>query len=223
MLSKTNYKVSSPYSRWHRNSVDDKEEWVCTFDSNRAGNNGTLTLGVVSNSQYAGEIAWVDRNTRNDTWSINVTAVSTSSKMDPPITSWSATISTEDSSLAWPQNLLDWYFSDIGGATWSPDDLTYRYPCNTTLPDFKFALGNGTFTIPGSYLPYQRDPSGRTCITLATGDNSTESGHEYSFGMWWSQLGVLILDYENGKVGFANKAMPLPTFAPTSLEAVPFN
>ncbi|CRG92898.1 Penicillopepsin [Talaromyces islandicus] len=202
---------------------DQLQGWVCTLDSYRAWNNGTLTIGATPSLQYADEIAWVDRNPRDDgIWSINITAVSSGGKIDPSVTSWSASVSTEVVSLVWPQRLLDWYFAGISGAAWSPNDVTYRYPCNTTLPDFQFALGNGTFTIPGSYLPYQRDESGTTCITLVTGDNSTESDHEYSFGMWWSQIGVLIFDYENGKVGFANKTMPLPVFAPSSLQVITF-
>jgi hypothetical protein len=122
---------------------------------------------------------------------------------NPPISTWSAAVSTEEQSLVWPQRLLDWYFTGID-ATWSVADNTYRYPCNATLPDFTFGLGNGTFTIPGTYMPYQRDVTSTTCITIVTGDNSTDSSHEYTFGLGWSQLGVLALDYENYRVGFMN-------------------
>ncbi|KAH8691829.1 putative endothiapepsin precursor, partial [Talaromyces proteolyticus] len=199
------------------------KEWTCMFDSSREWRNGTVKFGEVSPADYSGDIAWAGRVIDDDeTWAINLTAISAGSRTDPPIKSWSVAISTADISLQWPQKLLDWYFSGINGATWSSYDNTYRYPCNSVLPDFVFGLGNGTFTIPGVYMPYQRDSSGETCVTLLTGDNSTDPKHLYSFGTWWSQLGVLILDYQNAQVGFANKKNPLPIFSLPLLEEIDF-
>ncbi|EED22539.1 endothiapepsin precursor, putative [Talaromyces stipitatus ATCC 10500] len=194
-------------------------EWKCSFDLYRAWKNGTLTFGALENPNNRADIAWAERNANQPTWSINITAISAGSRKNPPIATWSATISTEEQSLVWPQKLLDWYFTGVG-ATWSAAKNTYRYPCNATLPDFTFGFGNGTFTIPGAYLPYQRDQTGTTCVTIITGDNSTDSDYEYSFGSWWSQLGVLILDYEHSQVGFMNKSTPLPAFGISSLESV---
>ncbi|EED23136.1 hypothetical protein TSTA_065890 [Talaromyces stipitatus ATCC 10500] len=108
-------------------------------------------------------------------------------------------------------------------STWSAFDNTYRYPYNATLPDFTFGIGNGTFTIPGTYMPYQRDQAGTTCISIITGDNSTDSSHEYIFGAWWAQLGVLILDYEHSQVGFMNKSTPLPKFTTAALDIIAMN
>lgn len=102
----------------------------------------------------------------------------------------------------------------FGRKSWSAADNTYRYSCNTNLPDFTFGIRNGTFIIPSTYMPYQRDQAGTTCISIITGDNSTDSNHEYTFGTWWSQLGVLILDYGNSQVGVMNKSSPLPIFLP---------
>jgi hypothetical protein len=131
---------------------------------------------------------------------------------------WTAKIASADQSLTWPQSLLDWYFEAIPSSIWSPADQTYRYSCNETLPDFVFSIGNGTFTIPGTYLPYKKNQGNTTCITIITGDNSTESTiFGYPFGSWWAELGVLILDYENSRVGFANKSTPLPSFRTESL------
>ncbi|OKL55227.1 hypothetical protein UA08_09504 [Talaromyces atroroseus] len=197
-------------------------EWKCALDSSRAWKNGTWTFGSLESLGNRDSIAWADRNFYPPTWSINITAISAGTRKDPPITTWSATVATEEQSLIWPQKLLDWYFADID-STWSPADNTYRYPCNATLPDFTFGIGNGTFTIPSTYMPYQRDQAGTTCISIITGDNSTDPGHEYTFGSWWAQLGVLILDYEHTQVGFMNKSTPLPTFGTSSLEKVAMN
>jgi hypothetical protein len=189
------------------------------IDSYRAWNNGTLCFGAV---ESPGAIAWAERNTGHASWSINLTAISAGNRTNPPVTTWSATVSTEDLSLTWPQQLLDWYFKGIN-FTWSPSDNTYRYPYNKTLPNVIYTLGNGTFTIPGSHMPYQRDKNSLTCIPIVTGDNSTEWDHEYAFGLWWTQLGLLILDYQNSRVGFAKKSTQLPAFETASLEIVPFN
>jgi hypothetical protein len=187
----------------------------CSIDLFREWNNGTWTLGLPYGSGNVADIAWVTRNDDQTTWSINITAISAG---EVPLTStWSATVSTQEQSLVWPQKLLDWYFTGVD-ATWSAADNTYRYPCNATLPDFTFGFGNGTFTIPGTYMPYQRDDTSTTCITIVTADNSTDSSHEYTFGTGWLQLGVLVLDYENSQVGFMNKSSPLPIFDVSSLE-----
>uniref|UniRef100_A0A093VGA3 Podosporapepsin n=1 Tax=Talaromyces marneffei PM1 TaxID=1077442 RepID=A0A093VGA3_TALMA len=166
--------------------------------------------------EYSGDIAWTEQN--SDRWTVNLTMISAGDRINPPDPQWSAAVATEDLSLSWPQYLLDWYFQGIN-ATWSAFDKTYRYPCNITLPDFVFAVGNGTFRVPGSYLPYQRDLSGN-CISIITGTNSTSA--DYTFGSWWVQLGFLVLDFENSRVGFANKSTPLPSYGVSSLEVVPF-
>ncbi|EEA23690.1 podosporapepsin precursor, putative [Talaromyces marneffei ATCC 18224] len=196
---------------------DQVTECKCALDSFRVWKNGTWTFGSLDSIENSSNIAWTQRNNNKPTWSINITAISAGSMNNPPISTWSAAVSTEERSLVWPQKLLDWYFTDVD-ATWSVADNTYRYPCNVTLPDFTFGLGNGTFTIPGSYMLYQRDVTSTTCITIVTGDNSTDSSHEYSFGLGWSQLGVLVLDYENYQVGFMNKSSSLPIFDIPSLE-----
>ena len=197
-------------------------EWKCALDSSRAWRNGTWIFGSLESLGNRNNIAWANRNVHRPTWSINITAISAGIRNNPPISTWSATVSTEEQSLVWPRKLLDWYFTGID-STWSPADSTYRYPCNATLPDFTFGIGNGTFTIPGTYMPYRRSPSGTTCISVITGDSSTDSSHEYTFGSWWAQLGVLILDYEHGQVGFMNKSTPLPTFGVSSLESIPMH
>lgn len=194
-------------------------EWKCVFDSFRAWKNGTWSLGSIESLGNRADIAWTKRNVNQPTWSINITAISADNKKNPPVTTWSATVSTEEQSLIWPQKLLDWYFSGIN-STWSAIDNTYRYPCTTKLPDFTFGLGNGTFVIPGTYMPYQRDQTNTTCIPIVTGDNSTDWDHEYIFGFQWIQVGILILDYEYGQVGFMNKSTPLPAFDIASLETI---
>jgi hypothetical protein len=93
------------------------------------------------------------------------------------------------------------------------------YPLQPSdLPDFTFGIGNGTFAIPGTYMLYQREVTSTTCITIVTGDNFTHSSHEYTFSLGWSQLGMLVLDYENYQAGFMNKSSPLPIFDIPSLE-----
>ncbi|KAE8553632.1 hypothetical protein EYB25_005014 [Talaromyces marneffei] len=197
-------------------------EWKCTLDSSRKWKNGTWTFGSLEGMDPRSDIAWADRNVAQPTWSVNLTAISAGSRKNPPISTWSATVSTVEQSLVWPQKLLDWYFTGID-STWSAFDNTYRYPCNTSLPDFTFGMGNGTFTIPGTYMPYQRDPTSTTCISIITGDNSTDPSHEYTFGSWWAQLGVLILDYEHSQVGFMNKSTPLPEFTTAALDIIAMN
>ncbi|KAF3404142.1 hypothetical protein DPV78_003412 [Talaromyces pinophilus] len=197
-------------------------EWKCALDSSREWKNGTWMFGSLESLDYGAAIAWADRNIKQPTWSFNISAISAGSRTNPPISTWSATVSTAEQSLVWPQKLLDWYFSGIE-STWSAFDNTYRYPCNASLPDFTFGIGNGTFTIPGAYMPYQRNPTSTTCISIITGDNSTDSSHEYTFGSWWAQLGVIILDYEHGQVGFMNKSTPLPKFTTAALDIIAMN
>lgn len=196
-------------------------EWKCSIDVFREWKNGTCDFGSLKSLDDA-NIAWANRNDIQSAWSINITAIAAGSRRNPPIGTWSAAISTEEQSLVWPQKLLDWFFTGLN-ATWSASDNTYRYPCEETLPNFTFILGNGTFTIPGTYMPYQRDNTSTTCISIVTGDNSTDWNHEYTFGIWWAQLGVLILDYEHSQVGFMKKSTPLPTFSTSTLEIVTMN
>jgi hypothetical protein len=76
------------------------------------------------------------------------------------------------------------------------------------------------FRVPGSYLPYQRDSSGRNCMSIITTNNSTDAS--YTFGLWWAQLGLLVLDYKNYQLGFANKSTSLPAMNISSLKVVAF-
>ncbi|KUL81405.1 hypothetical protein ZTR_10264 [Talaromyces verruculosus] len=177
-------------------------EWKCSLDSSREWRNGTWIFGTLESLDDRAAIAWADRNIDQPNWSVNISAISAGSRENPPVSTWSATVSTAEQSLVWPQKLLDWYFSGID-STWSALDNTYRYPCNASLPNFTFGIGNGTFTIPG--------------------DNSTDLGHQYTFGLWWAQVGVLILDYEHSRVGFMNKSTPLPKFTTAALDIIAMN
>lgn len=189
----------------------------CYFDLSRAEMNGTWALGSPENPGNQMGVAWTKVNHGNTSWSINITAISAGSRRDSPVQTWSATVSTANSSLYLPQKVLDWYFEPVFNATWWPVAQTYQYPCDTSLPDFEFGLGNGTFTIPGDYLPYEHDEAGTNCITLFRGDNSSSPNHEYTFGSRWVELGILILDYDSRQVGFMNKSSPLPAFDVSSL------
>lgn len=144
---------------------------------------------------------------------VNLSIISAGDRTGPK--AWLAFLSN-DLTLVWPRDVLDWYFNGTN-ATWSSADQTYRYSCNTTLPDVMFGFGNGTFRIPGSYLPYQRDANSRTCTTIITVPANSTDPFSYTFGLRWAQLGLLIVDYENTRIGFASKSTPLPSFPIASL------
>jgi hypothetical protein len=192
-----------------------KKEWVFTLDLYRAWNNGTCRFGSIDSSEYRGNIGWSSwKNDLFEVEAVNLTIISAGNRTSPH-RAWPAFLSN-DLSLVWPKDVLDWYFNGID-ATWSSVDQTYRYPCNITLPDVIFGFGNGTFRIPGSYLPYQRDFGSKTCTTIITVPANSTDIFSYTFGLWWAQLGMLILDYENSRIGFASKSTPLPSFPIASL------
>ncbi|EED22723.1 endothiapepsin precursor, putative [Talaromyces stipitatus ATCC 10500] len=134
-------------------------EWVYTIDLYRTWNNGTCRFGSIDSSEHHGTIGWANIGWATELFqAVNLTIISAGNRTSPENV-WLAFLSN-DLSLVWPRDVLDWYFNGTG-ATWSSNDQTYRYPCNITLPDVTFGFGNGTFRIPGSYLPYQRDANSK--------------------------------------------------------------
>ncbi|KAL5084600.1 hypothetical protein Trisim1_011602 [Trichoderma cf. simile WF8] len=93
------------------------------------------------------------------------------------------------------------YYQKVQGARLDPVQGGYVFGCNTTLPDFKFTVGEGAITVPGSLVNY-----------APAGNGECFGGIQPSGGLPFTILGDIALKaahviFDSGKtqIGWAQK------------------
>ncbi|KAI0111248.1 aspartic peptidase domain-containing protein [Nemania sp. FL0031] len=117
---------------------------------------GTYDFGVVDDSKYTGDIAYVDVDDSQGFWGF--TADVNGQSVDG--------IADTGTTLAlFPDAVVEAYYQDVDGAENDSSQGGYVFPCDATLPDLTFTPGDASITIPGEYINYAPvDESGETCF-----------------------------------------------------------
>lgn len=107
--------------------------------------------------------------------------------------------------LMLPDAVVADYYSQVSGAEDSTQQGGYIFPCKSTLPDFKFNVGTGSFTVPGSYINWAAvDTTNTTCY----GGIQSDSSIGFSiFGDIALKAGYVVFDAAQGRVGWAAKTL----------------
>lgn len=107
--------------------------------------------------------------------------------------------------LMLPDAVVTDYYSQVTGAEDSTTEGGWVFPCTTTPPDFTFAVGSGSFTVPGSYINWT--PVDTTNTTCYGGMQSDSSVGISIFGDIALKAGYVVFDGAEGRVGWAQKTL----------------
>lgn len=107
--------------------------------------------------------------------------------------------------LMLPDAVVSDYYSQVTGAEDSTQEGGWVFPCSTTPPDFTFAVGTGSFTVPGSYINWT--PVDTTNTTCYGGMQSDTSIGLSIFGDIALKAGYVVFDGAEGRVGWAQKTL----------------
>lgn len=107
--------------------------------------------------------------------------------------------------LMLPDAVVSDYYSQVTGAEDSTQEGGWVFPCSTTPPDFTFAVGTGSFTVPGSYINWT--PVDTTNTTCYGGMQSDSSIGLSIFGDIALKAGYVVFDGGEMRVGWAQKTL----------------
>lgn len=107
--------------------------------------------------------------------------------------------------LMLPDAVVADYYAQVTDAEDSTQEGGYVFPCSTTLPDFAFNVGTGSFNVPGSYINWAAvDTTNTTCY----GGIQSDSSIGFSiFGDIALKAGYVVFDGAQGRVGWAAKTL----------------
>lgn len=105
--------------------------------------------------------------------------------------------------LMLPDTVVSDYYSQVSGASDSTEEGGYIFSCDATLPDFSFNIGEGSITVPGTYINFQ---------PVSTGSSSCYGGIQSDSGIGMAIFGdialkaaLVVFDSGNSQVGWAAK------------------
>ncbi|KAL7929927.1 aspartic peptidase domain-containing protein [Trichoderma chlorosporum] len=98
-------------------------------------------------------------------------------------------------------DLVKAYYQNVQGASMDPVQGGYVFSCSATLPDFKFTVGEGDITVPGSLINYS-PASNNQCF----GGIQSSGGLPFTiFGDIALKAAHVIFDSGKTRVGWAQK------------------
>lgn len=107
--------------------------------------------------------------------------------------------------LMLPDEVVSAYYSQVDGAEDSEQEGGYVFSCDATLPDFTIGVGEGSITIPGSYINWAAlDSTGETCYGGLQSDDSIGFS---IFGDIALKAAYVVFDGAQGRVGWAAKTL----------------
>jgi aspergillopepsin I len=168
----------------------------------RRDGNGTWDFGYIDDTKYTGDIAWAPSGSDQKHWTINVQEYATGEGPFGKTTVGDVIVDSGASLVYLPDTVVADYYSQIDGYTLEQGG-GHTFPCNSTVPDFHFKVGEAVLTIPGRDVNYATyDPTKNMCVGAITGQ----------LNMRYSVLGNLFMrnyyvvhsrEEDTPKMGFA--------------------
>lgn len=139
---------------------------------------GTFGFGFIDTSKYSGKMNWaaVDKSEGGWTFTSNGYSIGDGKFVDLNIT---GIADTGGSSISLPKSVRDAYYKGVPKANGT------TVPCDATLPDFWFGVGDTQIKVPGKYLMRTRDDG--TCtskIVKASDENDCTFGSPAMLGAY---------------------------------------
>ncbi|PSR80571.1 aspartic proteinase, partial [Coniella lustricola] len=103
--------------------------------------------------------------------------------------------------LMLPDEIIAAYYAQVDGAEDSTQEGGYIFPCDSTLPDFSFGVGDGVITVPGSYINW-------AAIDTSTCYGGIQSDASIGFSIFGDialKAAYVVFDSGNSQVGWAQK------------------
>ncbi|KAJ6446737.1 malate/L-lactate dehydrogenase [Purpureocillium lavendulum] len=172
------------------------------FTSNlRSQQPGNYNFGYINQSEYSGQIQYAKIDPQSPYWKVSLTGYQVgNSTGDFKALPWNAIVDTGTSLLLAPEDILKGYWGQVRGAA-VDDKGMYVFPCEQTLPDFYFGIGQYRGFVPGAYINYGK-----------VNDSTCFGGIQTSDKIGFAILGDVLLkaqfvvfDLGAMTVGFANK------------------
>ncbi|KAF3761159.1 peptidase A1 [Cryphonectria parasitica EP155] len=164
---------------------------------------GTYTFGAID---FTGTVLYADLyNTSQDLsgyWTFQSTGYARAVTLtDETITGIADTGTTL---LMLPDDVVAAYYAQVSGAEDSTAEGGYVFPCDSTMPDFSFGVGDGAITVPGDYINWSAvDTTNTTCY----GGLQSDASIGFSiFGDIALKSAYVVFDGGEQRVGWAQKA-----------------
>lgn len=192
----------TPQQTFFGNIMSQLEQPVFTADLDINGD-GTYEFGVIDESKYSGSLSYVDIDSSSGYWQFESPSYSIAGTVITAVDPSPAIADTGTSLLLLDAATVLAYYSQVIGATLSPTEGGYVYPCSATLPDFAIAVGsNYMVELSGSDLTYAEVDS-----TICFGGIQSNAGAGLQvFGDMLLQRQFVVFDGGNVSLGMAPKA-----------------
>ncbi|KAL2752926.1 hypothetical protein ACRALDRAFT_1065913 [Sodiomyces alcalophilus JCM 7366] len=173
----------------------------------QAGRPGNYNFGFVSAREHVGPIAYTPVRQPSPYWEISVDGAgfNCTEALERVIVDTGTTL------LLVPDGLVEAYYDEVEGAEFDASWAGYIFPCNATLPDWTFRIGDWRGSVPGKYMSYSQ-----TNQTHCFGGLQSSEGIPFAiFGAVLLKSQFVVFDYVTAdaegssmirpRVGFANK------------------
>jgi aspergillopepsin I len=165
---------------------------------------GTYNFGYIDSSAYTGKIGYAPVDSSEGFWDFTASgyAVGSAALNRSPIDGIADTGTTL---LLLPDDINSAYYAKVSGAKYSSSYGGYVFSCSATLPNFSFAVGGVTITIPGSYINYAPVTEGSS--TCFGGIQPSDDIGINIFGDIALKAAFVVFDGGNKQVGWAKKTL----------------
>ncbi|OAA72294.1 endothiapepsin precursor [Cordyceps fumosorosea ARSEF 2679] len=165
---------------------------------------GNYNFGYINESEYTGNVAYTPIDPNTPYWMVNLSGYQLGGSNGSAFSNMTirGIVDTGTSLLLLPQDVVDAYYAKVPGSRLDARLANVVFPCNATLPNFVFGVGDGyRGIVPGSYINYGR-VSNRECF----GGLQSSTGIPFSvFGDVLLKAQFVVFDRGTLRVGFANK------------------
>ncbi|RDL35453.1 uncharacterized protein BP5553_07384 [Venustampulla echinocandica] len=163
---------------------------------------GSYTFGTIDASAYTGDIAYAPVNNSRGFWEFTASGfeIGNDGFTETPLSSMADTGTTL---LLLEDSIVKQYYAKIPDSYYSGSQGAYVFPCNSTMPDFTFGIGNYRGSIPGSYLNYA-NLNAMVCYGGIQGKGGLP------FSIWGDivlKAQFVVFDVGNTRIGFAKKPL----------------
>ncbi|KAG9257185.1 aspartic peptidase domain-containing protein [Emericellopsis atlantica] len=183
------------------NIRDELESPVFTVNLQK-GRPGNYNFGFIDELEHTGKIAYTKITDNAAFWKVPIAGYQVGDRTFRQY-AWEGIVDTGTTLLLVPDDMVNDYYSAILGARYDPRVGMVVFPCDASVPDFKFGFGNFRGVIPGNYVRYGQY-TGSDCFG---GIQSSEGIGMAIIGDVLIKAQLVVFDMGNGTVGFANKQL----------------
>ncbi|KAL5612679.1 uncharacterized protein BROUX77_002835 [Berkeleyomyces rouxiae] len=194
-----------PQLNFFDNVVESLDEKVFTVDM-KHGELGTLEFNTINTERYIGDIGYSDVLNEKGLWNFTIGGLISDTA---PLTSRTeyAMADTVSSLILLPMQYNTAYYKQVPGCKYLEEHALFIFPCDSTLPDFTFEVGDVPITIPGNYLTYSAlDDEPDFCFGVLQPSN--ELGFNV-LGTTAFKSAFVVFDPVSPKIGWAKKPLSI--------------